>query len=102
MVDSLCNEGVCKIKSLNLAGNNAVPFEYRGPQGQFIERFSDRMSKLLKSSLSLQHLDLSLLNLEHSQIKTIFHCGVKKAKSLLSLHLSGNRLLIESLIYIRD
>ena len=31
VVESLCNEGGCKIKSLNLSGNNAVPFEYRGP-----------------------------------------------------------------------
>lgn len=65
VLDSLMHEGGCKIKTLNLSGNNAVPFEYRGQNGQLIERFSDRMQKLLKSSLSLQHLDLSLLNLDH-------------------------------------
>jgi len=26
-------EGGCKIKTLNLSGNNAVPYEYRGPNG---------------------------------------------------------------------
>jgi hypothetical protein len=58
-------EGGCKIRTLKLSGNNAVPFEYRGQHGQMIERFSDRMQKLLKSSLSLQHLDLTAMNLNH-------------------------------------
>jgi|LauGreDrversion4_2_1035121.scaffolds.fasta_scaffold54508_1 hypothetical protein len=54
------------------------------------------MQKLLKSSLSLQHLDISSLNLEHTQIKTIIRFGVRKAKSLLSFHLSGNNMLVET------
>ena len=40
--------------------------------------------------------------LEEAQIKLIISKGVKKAKSLVALHLSGNLMNIETLLYIRE
>lgn len=102
MIEVLSHEHGSKLRSLNISGNNAAPFEYRGANGQVIEKFSDRIQKLIKSSLTLQHLDLSSLNLESEQIKTIVAKGVRKAKSLLSFHLSGNEMNKETLIFIMD
>ncbi len=42
------------------------------------------------------------MNLVESQIKTIFRKGVKKAKSLIALHMSGNNMNIESIMFIRE
>jgi dTDP-4-amino-4,6-dideoxygalactose transaminase len=70
--------------------------------GQIIEKFSDRVQKLVKTSLTLQHLDLSSLNLDENQIKTFITRGVRKAKSLLSFHLSGNNISVDTVIFIRE
>jgi len=40
--------------------------------------------------------------LVESQIKTIFLKGVKKAKSLIALHMSGNNMNMESIMFIRE
>ena len=40
--------------------------------------------------------------LEESQIRTIIQRGVKKAKSLLSFHISSNNINTETLYYIRE
>ena len=40
--------------------------------------------------------------LEESQIKVIVAKGVKKAKSLVSVHLSGNLMNIETVLFIRE
>jgi hypothetical protein len=42
------------------------------------------------------------MNLVESQIKTIFSKGVKKAKSLISIHMSGNGMNLESVMFIRN
>jgi hypothetical protein len=42
------------------------------------------------------------MNLVESQIKTIFSKGVKKAKSLISIHMSGNGMNLESIMFIRN
>jgi len=42
------------------------------------------------------------MNLEDSQIHVIIERGVKKSKSLLSLHMSGNNISIETYLFIRD
>jgi hypothetical protein len=42
------------------------------------------------------------MNLSESQIKTIFSKGVKKAKSLISIHISGNGMNLESVMFIRN
>ena len=42
------------------------------------------------------------MNLSESQIKTIFSKGVKKAKSLIAIHVSGNNMNVESVMFIRD
>lgn len=42
------------------------------------------------------------MNLEDSQIHVIIDRGVKKSKSLLSLHMSGNNISIETYLFIRD
>jgi Leucine Rich repeat len=87
---------VCKIRSLNISGNSAINNEpsHHGS----IDKFSDRLQKYLKSSLFLQHLDLSAMCLSESQIHTIIIKGVKKAKSLLSIHLSGNEMTVEQIL----
>jgi hypothetical protein len=43
ILEVLCHEHGCQLRSLNISGNNAVPFEYRGLNGQVIEKFSDRL-----------------------------------------------------------
>lgn len=65
-------------------------------------RFSDRLQKLLKSSLTLQHLDISCMHLDESQIRIFVLRGVCKSKSLISLHMSENHLSAESLYFIRE
>jgi len=42
------------------------------------------------------------MGLEESQIKVIVAKGVKKAKSLVSVHLSGNLMNIETILFIRE
>lgn len=42
------------------------------------------------------------MNLVESQIKTIFSKGIKKAKSLIAIHMSGNNMNVESVMFIRD
>jgi adenine-specific DNA methylase len=42
------------------------------------------------------------MSLDESQIKLIVSKGVKKAKSLVALHMSGNEMNIETLLYIRE
>jgi len=64
ILDSFIHEHGSKLKSLNISGNNAIPFEYRGPNGLVIEKFSDRLQKLVKTSITLQHLDLSNLDMD--------------------------------------
>jgi len=42
------------------------------------------------------------MSLEESQIKLIFVKGIKKAKSLVALHISGNNMNIETLLFIKE
>jgi len=67
ILEALSQEGgLCKIRNLNLSGNNAEP--QAEPVGfrltPIVDKFSDRLQKLLKSSLSIQHLDISCLRLD--------------------------------------
>jgi hypothetical protein len=67
IIEPLYGEEACRLRFLNLAGNNAYHPESRTlghSSHSNIDRFSDRLQKLLKSSLTLQHLDLSSLNLD--------------------------------------
>ena len=87
------------MRSLNICGNSAVndePTSYGA-----VERFSDRLQKYLKSNLYIQHIDLSCLQMNEAQIETVITKGVKKAKSLLSFHLSGNNISADTLFFIR-
>lgn len=63
IIEPLYGDDACKLKFLNLSGNNAYFAEQKMPHGSAhpIDRFSDRVQRLLKSSLHLQHLDLSCL-----------------------------------------
>lgn len=42
------------------------------------------------------------MNLVVEQIKTIFSKGVKKAKSLIAIHVSGNNMDVEAIMFIRN
>lgn len=66
ILEHLYTDDACKLRSLNLAGNNAYHAESRSLHSNNIDKFSDRLQKLLKSSITLQHLDLSCLNMDES------------------------------------
>lgn len=66
VVEALCYFEGCKLRNLNLSGNHGYHNEVRGSQANVPERLTDLIQRLVKSSVTLQHLDLSSMSLDHN------------------------------------
>ena len=77
-------ERIQHIKHLQHLDISTIPIE--GPS-------SNKLIELMKEHIinnpSLIHLNMSSCNLDHKEIQKLWQ-GIKKSKSLLSVHLSGN------------
>ena len=58
------------------------------------------MNQLILSSVVMLHLDLTFMNLKQNNLIKIAG-SVRKSKSLLSIHLSGNSMDEETVIQVR-
>ena len=99
ILETLYIDETCKVRNLNISGNNVFNPDLKGGP---IDKFSDRLQKLIKQSITLQHLDISCMSLDQSQIYTIVSKGILKSKSVISFHISGNFMSMESLTKIWD
>ncbi|CAI2385868.1 unnamed protein product [Moneuplotes crassus] len=72
------------VKHLQHLDISAIPFE-----GPLNEKLVELLTQHITNNPSLIHLNISSCNLEVNQVKTLYD-GIKKSKSLLSVHLSCN------------
>ena len=68
IIDALCHESASKIRTLNVSGNIVTHVEAKlpGHANGLTDKFSEKCQKLLKSSLTLQHFDISHMGLDDS------------------------------------
>ncbi|CAI2359327.1 unnamed protein product [Moneuplotes crassus] len=73
-----------QIKHLQHFDISTIPF-----QGPSLDKLVDLLKQFIINNPSLIHLNISSCNLSSNEIKILLE-GIRKSKSLLSVHLSGN------------
>ena len=84
------------LSQLNLSWNSAYSSNPE-VQGQFEKKLAD----FVRHSKTLQHLDISGMGFKESTLKYIALWGLRKSKTLLAVHMSGNFQNHELLVKMR-
>ena len=116
---------VSSLRQLNIAGNNLQPedfiamFDIMKPQSYSLSflnlswnsantsnknaqvKFNKSFADFLRHSKSLQHLDISGMGFKEASLEHIALRGIRKSKTLLAIHMSGNLSNQDLLIKMR-
>lgn len=91
------------IKKINFSGINCAGERIcvKEKPADHVQEFITALGMLVRTSLSLEHVDLSSMNLgKHTELITNHFAEIPADSRLVSFHLSDNDVSIDSLRYI--
>ncbi|CDW84855.1 UNKNOWN [Stylonychia lemnae] len=97
LIEALSSNNKLQLKYLDISYN----FDSKTQQNKDLLTFNHVLSNYLKHNMCLQHLNISGMNLSHDQLIYIFKRGIKRSKTLLSVHTACNNISQETLKQLR-